>query len=232
MRISYLFCFLFFWSCGEPSNDAATSAVLEQQAVVGIPTIKPKVQAAIVYDYDTSKWLDLSHVDTNFIIDMKYATTDNFVGEKMYDCSRCFLRPKVAKQLKKAQEEFMTHGFQLLLLDCYRPRPIQQLLWDKFPNPSYVTPPSRGSMHNRGKAVDLTFVDKNGQQLEMGSPYDYFGKEAHHTYLDLPKEILDRRILLKETLAKYGFQGIRTEWWHYSYSDVPFGLSDWLWECK
>ena len=122
-------------------------------------------------------------------------------------------------------------GFGLKLLDCYRPRPIQQKLWDKVPNPSYVTPPKKGSMHNRGRAVDLTLVDAHGQELDMGTPFDYFGPRAHHTHTDLPDAVLQNRQLLKGTMEAYGFRSIRTEWWHYYYAQGGYPLADWLWEC-
>ena len=117
------------------------------------------------------------------------------------------------------------------MFDCYRPRPIQQKLWDKVPNPSYVTPPSRGSMHNKGAAVDLTIVDTLGQQLDMGTTFDFFGKEAHHTYTAHSDTIQANRNLLKSTMESVGFSSIRTEWWHYSYKKKSYALSDMLWDC-
>ena len=101
-----------------------------------------------------------------------------------------------------------------------------------MPNPSYVTPPKKGSMHNKGLAVDLTIVDEDGKELDMGTTFDFFGKKAHHDHTDLPEEVLKNRTLLKETLAKYGFRHIRTEWWHYSYILKSHALSDMIWECE
>lgn len=117
------------------------------------------------------------------------------------------------------------------MLDCYRPRPIQQRLWNKMPNANYVTPPKKGSMHNRGLAVDLTIVDKNGAELDMGTPFDDFSEKAHYDYTKLSPKILENRKLLRQTMESVGFKGIRTEWWHFSFA-ATYPLSDWLWRCK
>jgi len=202
-----------------------------------VPSTKKIVETLPQPDYDTIKWTDIHLVEPDIIIDMKYATTENFVEEVMYECGRCLLRPDVAKGVQKAQQVLQKkkEGYTLKMLDCYRPRPVQQKLWDKVPNAMYVTPPSKGSMHNRGAAVDLTIVDDKGNELDMGTPFDFFGKRAHQDFYDLPEEVLDNRKLLKSTMIKAGFKPIRTEWWHYYYADgAPrkFEISDYLWECK
>jgi len=185
-----------------------------------------------ILDYDTTKWAELLRLDDSYVLDLKYATTDNFVKEQLYECPRCFLRPVAAAALQKIHESFKAKGFHIKLLDCYRPAPVQQRLWDKVPNASYVTPPSKGSMHNRGLAVDLTLVDGKGRELDMGTLYDFFGRKAHHTHTDLPKEVLENRLLLKTTMEKFGFKSIRTEWWHYSYVGKGYKIDDMEWECE
>ncbi len=165
-------------------------------------------------------------------LDIRYATTDNFTKAKIYDCPECLLRPAAAKALVKVHRSLQEQGYGgLKMFDCYRPRPYQQRLWDKVPNPDYVTPPAKGSMHSRGAAVDLTIVDKNGKELDMGTAYDFFGKEAHYDYTKLPQKVLDNRKLLRTVMETAGFEGIRTEWWHFSYRTGKFELSDYLWPC-
>jgi len=222
-----------FLSCGSEGtahqrSTETVSTVIEDSTVIPpekeiVPTPSP--------DYDTILWTDIQLLEKEILLDIKYATTDNFVEEQLYDCGRCFLRPAAAKALQDAHQELQAKGLGLKMFDCYRPRPIQQKLWDKVPNPSYVTPPSRGSMHNRGLAVDLTIVDAAGKELDMGTAYDFFGKKAHHTHTDLPEEVLSNRTMLKELMFKHGFLHIRTEWWHYSYSIGKYALSDMLWNC-
>ncbi|MEM9821647.1 MAG: M15 family metallopeptidase [Bacteroidota bacterium] len=222
---------IFYLACSD--NPKPSPPVIEEETVTETtkeetaPPLPPPIQ----YDYDTSQWSDLQLLDSTIIIDLRYATTDNFVKEKMYDCPRCFLRPPAAKALVALHREFQQQGLGIKVFDCYRPRPIQQKLWDKVPNASYVTPPQKGSMHNRGLAVDLTLVDQSGKELEMGTAFDFFGKRAHHTFTDLPKTVLDNRKLLKERLLAYRFKSIRTEWWHYSYTVDRYPLSDMLWDC-
>jgi zinc D-Ala-D-Ala dipeptidase len=165
-------------------------------------------------------------------IDIKYATKDNFTKKQIYPCGKCYLRPDAAQAIEKAHKILQSkHQYGLKMFDCYRPRPAQQRLWDVVPNADYVTPPAKGSMHNRGLAVDLTIVDAKGKDLDMGTPYDFFGKEAHTDNLDLPANVLTNRQLLASVMKEVGFSGIRTEWWHFSF-DSSAALSDWEWPCK
>jgi D-alanyl-D-alanine dipeptidase len=174
---------------------------------------------------------DLKALDPTLRLDIRYATANNFTGRKIYDCPRCLLRPAAARALVKAHAALQKRGLGLKLYDCYRPRPYQQRLWDAVPDPDYVTPPAKGSMHSRGAAVDLTIVDANGRELDMGTPYDFFGRKAHYDFQDLPAQVLTNRRLLRETMEAAGFGGIRTEWWHFSYRSGSFPLSSYVWEC-
>lgn len=174
---------------------------------------------------------DLAKMDASIKLDIKYATADNFTKSKIYDCPRCLLRPEAAEAVIKAHKALKKNGMGLKVFDCYRPRPYQQRLWDKVPNPDYVTPPVKGSMHSRGAAVDLTIVDANGKELDMGTAYDFFGREAHTDNYNLPQKVLTNRRLLRETMAAVGFKGIRTEWWHFSYQSKVWPLSDYVWPC-
>ena len=192
------------WACGEaqapkevppPPKVVQDSSSKKLKKTVETPEPEP---APPVFDYDTLQWTDIHLVDESILIDMRYATTNNFVKEQLYNCGRCFLRPEAARALLKVQKVFAKQNLRLKMLDCFRPRPVQQKLWDKFQDPSYVTPPSKGSMHNRGLAVDLTLVDENGKELDMGTAFDFFGEEAHHTYTKLPEEVLQNRQLLKK----------------------------------
>lgn len=170
-------------------------------------------------------------MDPTIQLDIRYATSNNFTESKIYDCPRCLLRPETAQALLRAQNMLRRQGLRLKLYDCYRPQPYQQRLWDKVPNPDYVTPPEKGSMHSRGAAVDLTIVDAQGQELDMGTPYDFFGPEAHYGYSRLSSKVLSNRRLLRRVMEEVGLKGIRTEWWHFSYSRKSYALSDWVWEC-
>lgn len=232
--MKHLFPFLFlllFSACEEkPTNNSKNNTSTNPSSIQEVTPEKETLQVSS-FDYDTTKWTELIQLDSTIIIDMRYATTNNFVKEKMYDCNRCFLRPEVAQKIVEAHMMLQEGGLGLKMLDCFRPRPIQQKLWDKFKNPLYVTDPAKGSMHNRGAAVDLTIVDPDGKQLDMGTAFDYFGKEAHHAYTNLSKEVLANRKLLLETMQAVELHPITTEWWHYSFRGKNYELSDMLWGC-
>lgn len=174
---------------------------------------------------------DIETIDPTIQLDIRYATVHNFTKAKIYDCPKCLLRPEAAEALKRAHKVLQNKGLRFKMFDCYRPGPYQQRLWDKVPNPDYVTPPAKGSMHSRGAAVDLTIVDAKGHELDMGTPYDFFGKEAHTDYTQLSATVQANRKLLRTTLEAVGFKGIRTEWWHFSYQTKDFPLSSYVWPC-
>jgi len=231
MKYIFFLLFIIVGSCQQPSP----SPKIKQEVIRTAPikkaiesTPSPKEEPP---EYLPTEWTELISLDSTIILDLRYATDNNFVKEQMYDCGRCFLRPRVARRVYRAHQILRKKGLGLKMFDCYRPRPIQQKLWDKVPNASYVTPPKRGSMHNKGAAVDLTIVNENGDELYMGTEFDYFGKEGHHTYQDLPKEVLANRRLLKRTMEEVGLKAIRTEWWHYSFQGQVYELSDWVWKC-
>lgn len=212
-----------------PSKPAAEPEVADR-----LKSNIPAPSAAIppVAGLEKNGFVDIQVLDPSIALDIRYATTNNFTKAKIYDCARCLLRPEAAQALQKAHRALQRQGMGLKMFDCYRPRPFQQRLWDKVPNPDYVTPPAKGSMHSRGAAVDLTIVDANGNELDMGTPYDFFGREAHYDYTRLPGKVLANRRLLRRTMEAAGFQGIRTEWWHFSFRGKNFPLSDFVWECR
>ncbi len=175
----------------------------------------------------------LRSLSNDFVFDMKYATPDNFLKQAVYDCGECYLRKSTAKALVKANEEFKSLGYRIKLFDCYRPLSVQKKMWKILPGTHYVANPAKGSKHNRGAAVDLTLVDAQGKELDMGTPFDFFGKKAHHTYTTLPKKVLENRKLLKGVLNKYNFKSIFSEWWHYEYRpEMQSKVEDFQWQCK
>ena len=242
MRLTIFSLLLLISACGvgggEGKNIEGDQALDHQkpssesiQEAADLPETEPTV-AEKIKKQPEGDWTDLSILIPEAKLDIRYATENNFVKKQLYECPTCWLRPDAASALKEVQEELKTQGYGLVLFDCYRPRQVQQALWDIMPNASYVTPPSRGSMHNRGKAIDLSLTDLDGNQLEMGTPFDFFGRAAHSDNRDHPKEILERRDLLTGTMEKYGFRGIRTEWWHFSFGGKPAELSEEMWHCE
>lgn len=160
---------------------------------------------------------EINKNDVLFEFDIRYATTDNFLTEVLYDCEKCYLLPEVAKALINAAYYFCDRGYTIKLYDCYRPLSVQKRMWEKLPNKIYVANPRKGSMHNRGAAVDLTLVNNIGDELEMGSAYDFFGRASHTDNLNFTEEILYNRSLLRTGMEAYGFSIIQSEWWHFNF---------------
>lgn len=235
MRLLYSLFILLLFACQGPtasSNETVAESTSDTSLSPAINEVIPKKYEP-KFDYDTTQWFDLKDLDPTIFLDIRYATSNNFVEEAMYDCGRCFLRREAAKAVIKAHQSLQNQGYGgLKMFDCYRPRPIQWKLWNKVPNPNYVADPRKGSMHNRGAAVDLTIVDTEGQELAMGTGYDFFGPEAHHDYTAHSPAIQANRDLLKTTMDAIDFRWIRTEWWHYSYRPKSYEISDMLWNCE
>ena len=178
-------------------------------------------------------FVNLKDYSRDFVYDMKYATEDNFLKAKVYDCAECYLRLKTVKAMIKANAKFMKEGYRVKLYDCYRPLDIQKKMWTIVSNPIYVANPSKGSIHNRGGAVDISLVDKNGVELDMGTSFDFFGIEASHNNKNLSKEILDNRKLLKKIMLRYNFQSFDSEWWHYNMKNAKLdSVSNFKWKCN
>ena len=178
-------------------------------------------------------FVNLKDYSTDFVYDMKYATEDNFLKAKVYDCAECFLRLKTVKALVKANKKFIRKGYRIQLFDCYRPLDIQKRMWQIVSNPEYVADPAKGSIHNRGGAVDITLVDSNGIALDMGTPFDFFGPEAGHYFENLSDEVKQNRILLKRIMQKSGFIPFNSEWWHYNLKNASKDrVSNTKWNCN
>ena len=234
----YILCFLLLLSCKkevketivpkpEAKKTIETKEVLESKP----ETTETKKTTETIFN-DTS-FVNIQTISSDFVLDLKYATTDNFLKQKVYDCPECFLRINTAKALTKANQDFIKLGYRIKLFDCYRPLDVQKKMWQILPGTHYVANPKKGSKHNRGAAVDLTLVDSLGNELNMGTKFDFFGKEAHHTYLKHSKEVLANRKLLKETLAKHNFKSIYNEWWHYEFRPERHStVSNFKWKCE
>lgn len=162
---------------------------------------------------------DVQKSNRSIVLDIRYASNNNFLKKKVYPKAKCLLQPPVAKKLLKVQQDLRQAGLGLKVFDCYRPLSVQKLMWSILPNPNYIANPATGSRHNRGAAVDLTLVDKNGKELEMPSAFDDFTEKAHRNYTGSTVEARKNRKLLENAMKKYGFVGLPTEWWHFNATD-------------
>jgi len=159
--------------------------------------------------------IDIKDVSPRIIVDIKYATEDNFTKKRLYDSNTCFLRKSTAIKLDAVQKELEKMNLGLKVWDCYRPLAVQRVLWAILPDERYVANPQTGSRHNRASAVDVTLVDSQGRELQMPTGFDDFSPKADHHCQDLPGLAIRNRNLLKGLMEKAGFIPLPEEWWHY-----------------
>lgn len=176
--------------------------------------------------------VDVATLDSSIIIDLKYASTDNFLKINMYgDLDQAFLQPDVALKLVKAQQELkkMHPDYSLVVYDAVRPRRVQQRMWDSVKMPiqekvKFIANPKNASLHNFGAAVDVSIIDlKTNEPLDMGAPFDFIGEEAHPgkeiAMLEqgkITQQHVDNRKLLRLVMSRAGFFNIQSEWWHFN----------------
>jgi len=154
------------------------------------------------------------------VLDLRYSTPENFTSQKLYTADECLLALGAVRRLILVQDSLRVRGLGLKIFDGYRPRAVQYLMWEIFPDPNYVANPNTGSVHNRGGAVDVSLVElATGQELSMPTEFDYFGELAWHgTTTGLSPEQIQNRELLKTVMEQVGgFSSYSKEWWHYSW---------------
>ena len=230
LKIAIVFVVVGLFSCKTKYYDK--SMVVASTTLQNKETKEPQVKNKKIEVQDTS-FVNLKEYSNDFVYDMKYATEDNFLKAKVYDCAQCFLRLKTVKALVKANSKFMKLGYRIKIYDCYRPLDVQKKMWAIVSNPIYVANPSKGSIHNRGGAVDITLVDNSGKELNMGTPFDFFGPESSHDYKGFSKEIIENRALFKKIMIGSKFQSFDSEWWHYNLKNAKLDpISNFKWKCN
>ena len=168
----------------------------------------------------------------NVLVELKYATSDNFMKKNVYGClTHAYLQKETMAMLKKAQEnlEKAHPGYHLLIYDAARPLSKQWELWNTLTEYSpekrrtYVADPKEHSIHNYGSAIDLTVADEKGKPLEMGTKYDFFGEMAYPKEEarllkagKLSQKAIDNRLILRNAMKSAGFMPIEYEWWHFN----------------
>ena len=251
-----LWLFILFWgfSCTTTENESAEerksstttpdSINITTHSAIPKPQNKEKPQASFNTDttrsgtclYDSSMrsqgLINVQELDPSIMVQLKYSSTDNFVGKDVYGClNTCYLQKKAAHMLARASEYLQKEhsGLRLLVYDGARPHSIQKILWASLPQYSpgirknYVADPAEGSIHNYGSAVDLTLADSLGKPLDMGTKYDFFGELAYPKAEQrllaegkLNKQQINNRLILRQAMRQAGFMPIEYEWWHFN----------------
>jgi len=166
--------------------------------------------------------VELVKLDPAIKLDVRYATTNNFLSTPVYTQARAFLQRPAAEALVRAQHELEASGYGLIIHDGYRPWYVTKIFWDATPREQkiFVANPAEGSKHNRGCAVDLSIYDlKTGREVEMPSGYDEMTTRAYADYPGGTPDERARRALLRHAMEKQGFVVNPTEWWHFDYKD-------------
>ncbi len=160
-------------------------------------------------------------------VELKYATTDNFTGKKIYDFNKAYLRYGTVKKLSQAQERLGESGFCLKVWDAFRPVSAQFKLWEICPDPTYVANPNKKySSHSRGNTVDVTLVSLDGSEVAMPTGFDDFTALADRDYSDVENETAKQNaLLLEKIMEECGFKPYSGEWWHFS-DTVEYDVSE------
>ncbi|EYE89178.1 D-Ala-D-Ala dipeptidase [Fervidicella metallireducens AeB] len=168
---------------------------------------------------DIKGLVNLEEIDSNFVIELRYATEENFTRQKIYPKAVCMLRRETAKKLINANNEFNKMGYRIKIWDAYRPYYVQKILYDIAVDKEFLANPVSGSKHNRGAAVDITLVDEDERELSMPTGFDEFTNRASQNYIGM-SEIQKKNLeCLRSVMEKNGFISVKNEWWHFTDSD-------------
>ena len=165
--------------------------------------------------------VDLTSLDSTIKLDIRYATTNNFLGTPLYTSARAFMQRPAAEAVGRAHRELAKQGYGLLIQDAYRPWYVTKIFWDatSLKDHIFVADPAAGSRHNRGCAVDLTLYDREtGKVVPMVGGYDEFSDRSYPDYSGTSRQ-RRHRDLLRPAMEAQGFTVYEAEWWHFDYKD-------------
>ena len=221
VRISRVWCALLLLQIGNAQQVSFRITPLRPVGELRAEALKespPREQGTFL----APDLVELVKLDPTIKLDIRYATTNNFLGTPLYTQARAFLQRPAAEALVRANRELKAQGYGLIIHDGYRPWYVTEIFWKATPDDKkiFVANPARGSNHNRGCAVDLSLYDlQTGKEVEMPSGYDEMTKRAYADYPGGTAEERARRALLRHAMEKQGFLVNPDEWWHFDYKD-------------
>ena len=191
--------------------------------------------------YDNSDFAEISSVIDDAVYDIRYYSPNNFTGNKIrgYKAPKPYMTKEALSALSKAAEDLRGQGYRLLIWDAYRPQKAVDNFVEWINNPNdegdktfypdlqksdliagvYIMPKSG---HTRGSTVDLTIIKKDGSFVDMGGTFDLFSEVSHPDYKQLTDEQKNNRKILHDAMIKAGFNGLDSEWWHFTLKDEPY----------
>ena len=158
--------------------------------------------------------IEITEKKHKVIIELAYATKNNFTGKKIYKNNKCFIHKDAEPFLISAVNIAKKLNYKLKIYDAYRPVKAQKVLWDFCPNKNFITPPEIGSPHSRGIAIDLALT-RNNKVLNMGTKFDFLEKESYHGDITISNTAQKNRIILLGIMSTAGWDFYKNEWWHY-----------------
>jgi D-alanyl-D-alanine dipeptidase len=192
----------------------ATVFVALTVAVVGAPAVRAEPATAA-----QAGFVDITSVIPDAVVDLRYATADNFVGKPLYPAdARCLVHESLAPGLAKAAEAFRARGAKLVFWDCYRPHAVQEELFEAVPDPNWVARPGTSARsHESGRSVDVTLADGHyGWPIDMGTGFDDFSSKAKAFATDgVTADQQANRKWLRDGMAAGGLTVYSGEWWHF-----------------
>jgi D-alanyl-D-alanine dipeptidase len=214
----------FLLSCNNVENASEITSV----GTDSVPTSNSILNSkdSILYEFTR-----INIDSAGMINNMVYATENNFTQNKIYECAECYLRNDAALALMKINEHAKKQNLNLIIYDCYRPLPYQQLMYEIVNNPNYVAHPAKGSNHNKGCAIDIGLADENNIPLNMGTLFDDFTEKSHYSSKLITEEAKNNRKILRTLMIKNGFIPYEKEWWHFNFKNTKYEVSEIKWEC-
>ncbi len=200
-------------------------AILLFASTVSIAQYKYGLKPVMLNEYKASliknpekELIDLEKFIPKIVLDIRYATENNFTKTQIYNQAKAYARKPVAEALLEAQKEFNERGYGIKIFDAYRPYKATVKFYEVYHDTTYVASPYRGSRHNRGCAIDMTIIDlKTGKEIDMPTGYDSFRKEAWPTAPVQDPVIRKNREYLISVMERHGFKVNASEWWHFDF---------------
>lgn len=205
-KLSFLFLFLFLFLIKSSAQGPLTIINHPSEFKASFKA-NPKLEL-----------IELKTVVPHIRYDLKYATPDNFTSVRLYptNTQSTFLRKEPAQALAQVAKALEAKGLGILVWDAYRPYHVTVKFWELIKDERYVANPAKGSGHNRGIAIDMTFYDlKSGALLDMPTAFDDFSEKAHHGANNISSRQKENRELMRDLMEQHGFIKFQTEWWHF-----------------
>ena len=216
------------------NNSDDTFYIIPIKEISELREISKNSNPPILDSLDSHKKLvDLKKLDDEFQLDIRYASTNNFMRSKFYKNERAFFNMSAADRLIEAKNELKKLGYGIIIYDAYRPWFVTKMFWEGTPKnlKHFVANPENGSSHNKGCAIDIGLYDiETGESIVMISGYDEFTERAYPNYMGGSKKQRDIRDMLIQVMERNDFTVYEYEWWHFNYNGCDSGIMNYSFE--